>query len=194
MVKFRLIPQIIRCISKFKNPFSLSGAIPILILKISVIRFCRYRWCKVVELSLLNSSSKDESNYLNTTSKALSSRLLMRTFSFRPWNIHTTRKFEKWQITKALILSLYCSKLIDDTSLDKASIFWLSFYTEIQGVLYKDSVCSFPKTFSVFTTDNCFISVFDFIGVLTKKKKLIFTRISSHTVVVKSMQKCFLKL
>ena len=135
MVKFRLIPQIIRCISKFKNPFSLSGAIPILILKISVIRFCRYRWCKVVELSLLSSTWKDESKSLYTTRKALSWSLLMRAFSFQLWNIHATGQYEKWQITKELFISLLCLKFIDDASLDKALIFWPAF-------LHKDSIFS----------------------------------------------------
>ena len=61
-----------------KKLFISSGAILALISKFSVISFYRFRRCKVVELSLLWSSSKDESKSLYTTRKTLS------------WNIHTT--------------------------------------------------------------------------------------------------------
>ena len=77
-----------------KTPFTNSGAIPVLTLNISVISSCRFRWCKVVELSLLSSASKNESKSLYTTCKALSWSLLMRAFSLRLW------QYEKWQITK----------------------------------------------------------------------------------------------
>ena len=73
---------------------------------------------------------------LYTTCKALSWSLLMRAFSFRLWNIHVTVQYEKSQITKELIISLLCSKFIDDASLDRALIFWFAFlYKEIQYVL-----------------------------------------------------------
>ena len=74
----------------------------------------------------------------------------MRAFSFRLWNIQSTGQYEKWQITKEFIISLLCSKFIDDASLDRAFIFWLAF-------LHKDSICSLkfrwlsvliPKSFS----------------------------------------------
>ena len=68
-----------------KTPFINSRAIPVLTFNISVISFCRFRWCKVVELSLLSSSSTDESKFLYTTRKALSWSLLIRAFSFRLW-------------------------------------------------------------------------------------------------------------
>ena len=42
-----------------KTPFI--NAISVLTLNISVISFSRFRWCKVVELPFLGSSSKDES-------------------------------------------------------------------------------------------------------------------------------------
>ena len=55
-----------------KTHFINSGAIPVLTLNISVTSFCRFCWCKVAELSLRSSYSKDESKSLYTTRKALS--------------------------------------------------------------------------------------------------------------------------
>ena len=63
------------------------------------------------------------------------------------WNIHTTRQYKKWQITKESIISLLCSKAIDGASLDKALIFW-------SALLHKDSLkfrllfILIPKSFS----------------------------------------------
>ena len=110
-----------------------------------VISFCRFCWYKVVGLSFLSISSKDESKSLYTTLKALSWSLLMRAFSFRLWNIYIIGQYEKWQITKEFIISFLCSKFINDASLGRALIFW------------KDSICSLkfrwlsiliPKSFS----------------------------------------------
>ena len=47
-----------------KTSFINSEDIPVLTLNIAVISFCRFRWCKVIELSLLSSFSKNESKYL----------------------------------------------------------------------------------------------------------------------------------
>ena len=111
-VTFKLIPQIMRYISKFKSTFhqfrgsssfnplsanptkwpntlkqfvgklsmnclSVFGHFINLALKgltviISVISFCIFSWCKIVELSNLSSSSKDESESIYTTRKELS--------------------------------------------------------------------------------------------------------------------------
>ena len=77
-----------------KRPFINSGAMSVLTLNTSVISSCRYRWCKVVELSLLSSSPKDELKSLYITRKALPWSLLMRLSSFWRWNIHTTGQYE----------------------------------------------------------------------------------------------------
>ena len=44
-----------------------------------------------------------------------------------------TEQYENWQITKEFIISLLCSNL-NDASLDKASKFWLAFYTKARYV------------------------------------------------------------
>ena len=118
-----------------KTLFINSGDIPVLTLNILVISFCRFLCCRVVELSLLSSSSKDESKLLYTTRKTLSWSLLMRAFSFGLWKIHLIGQYEKWQITKEFIVSLLCSKFIGDGSLDRALTFWLAF-------LHKVIICS----------------------------------------------------
>ena len=118
-----------------KTPFIIFGAIPVLTLNISVICCCRIRRCKVVELSFLSSSSEDESKHLYITRKALSWSLLMWTFNFCLWNIQTTVKNEEWQIVEEFIISLPCSKFIDDASLYQTLFFDLHFYIKIQNVL-----------------------------------------------------------
>ena len=60
-VTIRLIPKIIRYISILKTLFINSRAFPVLTSNITVISFCRFRWCKMEQLPLLSSSSKDES-------------------------------------------------------------------------------------------------------------------------------------
>ena len=179
MATFRLIPQIIGTSTNSKTSFINSGAIPALTLNISVISFCRFRWCKVVELSLLSSSSKDESKSLYTTRKALSWSLLMQVFSFRLWKNFTTGQYEKWQITKEFIIGLLCSKFIDDASLDRAFIFLTCFLTQRFNMSFKVQVTVYfdSQKFFGFTTGNCFISDCNFTGVITRWKKVIFTRI-----------------
>ena len=60
-----------------------SGTIPVLTLNISVISLCRFHWYKVIELSLLSSSSKDELKFLHTNRKTLSLSLLIQPSSLR---------------------------------------------------------------------------------------------------------------
>ena len=112
-------------------------------------------------------------------------------YSFRLWNIHTTGQYGKWQITKEFNSSrknssLLCSKLINYARLDKELIFLLAF-------LCNDSICCLKlRLFSILilkSLRNCFISDCDFTEVITRKMKVMLTRISFHTVVVKPIQK-----
>ena len=116
------------------------------------------------EMSLLSRSLKDKSKSLYTTCKALSWSLLMRTFSFRLWNIHTTGQYEKRQITKGFIISP------DDVSLGRALIFVTCFFAQRFKMIFKVQVIvyfDFYK-FSAFTTGNCFIPDYDFTVVITR--------------------------
>ena len=110
-----------------KTLFIYSGTISLLTLNILVISFCRFCWCNVVELSVISSSSKDQSKCLCTIRKTVSWSLLMHAFSCWLWKIHTTWQYEKWQITKEFIISILCSEFIDDVSLGRALLFRLAF-------------------------------------------------------------------
>ena len=132
-----------RYISKFKTPFINSGAIQVLTLNTSVISFCRFHLWKVVELPLLSSSSKDESKSLTITRKALSWSLFMRAFTLRLRNIHTTGQYEKSQITKEFIITLFCTWLKS-----RQRINFLTWLLWLFWLLCSVSVYLIPKSFS----------------------------------------------
>ena len=132
-------------ISTYSKTFFInSGAISDLTLNISVISLCRLRRCTLVQLTILSSSSKDESKSPFADLKSGKSGIYFLVVK-QPHKL-TIRKVAncvRIQYKSPLL------KFVDDASQDKALIFWLDF-------LHKESIFSIKFRLLSILIPKCF--------------------------------------